>query len=199
MAITKATASSVAPAAKGDLVVGSATNDASVLAVGTNNYVLTADSAEATGMKWAAAAGGAIKQYVYNRSTSTTTSSSNAFIDATGLTATITPASSSNKVFVFVSFDYAKGSGNSGSGLDIKLQRNGSDINASLVIGQTTTTSEFRGTYTMIYLDSPATTSATTYKIVFCNDSNQPSVTINVYGSSMGAPYQNATITLMEV
>ncbi len=58
MAITKATASSIAPAAKGDLVVGSATNDAAVLAVGTNNHILTADSAEATGMKWAAVSGG---------------------------------------------------------------------------------------------------------------------------------------------
>jgi len=53
MAITKATASSIAPAAKGDLVAGSATNDAAVLAVGSNNTVLTADSAEATGLKWA--------------------------------------------------------------------------------------------------------------------------------------------------
>ncbi len=60
MAITKATASSIAPAAKGDLVVGSATNDAAVLAVGTNNYVLTADSSEATGLKWAAASSGAL-------------------------------------------------------------------------------------------------------------------------------------------
>ena len=58
MAITKATASSIAPAAKGDLVVGSGTNDAAVLAVGTNDYVLTADSSTATGLKWAAAAGG---------------------------------------------------------------------------------------------------------------------------------------------
>jgi hypothetical protein len=58
MPITKATASSVAPAAKGDLVVGSATNDAAILGVGTNNQVLTADSAEATGMKWATAASG---------------------------------------------------------------------------------------------------------------------------------------------
>ena len=53
MAITKATASSIAPAAKGDLVAGSATNDAAVLGVGANNTVLTADSAEATGLKWA--------------------------------------------------------------------------------------------------------------------------------------------------
>jgi len=60
MAITKATASSIAPAAKGDLVVGSATNDASILAVGTNDYVLTAASGEATGLKWAAASTGAL-------------------------------------------------------------------------------------------------------------------------------------------
>ena len=51
MAITKATASSVAPAAKGDLVVGSGTNDAAVLGVGTNGYTLVADSAETTGLK----------------------------------------------------------------------------------------------------------------------------------------------------
>jgi hypothetical protein len=58
MAITKATASSVAPAAKGDLVVGSATNDAAVLGVGSNDQVLTADSSTATGLKWATAASG---------------------------------------------------------------------------------------------------------------------------------------------
>ena len=58
MAITKATASSIAPAAKGDLVVGSATNDAAVLSVGSNDQVLTADSSTATGLKWATASSG---------------------------------------------------------------------------------------------------------------------------------------------
>ena len=58
MPITKATASSVAPAAKGDLVVGSATNDAAVLGVGTNDQVLTADSSTTTGLKWATASSG---------------------------------------------------------------------------------------------------------------------------------------------
>jgi hypothetical protein len=60
MAITKATASSIAPAAKGNLVVGSATNDAAVLAVGANGTVLTADSAEATGLKWATPSSGSM-------------------------------------------------------------------------------------------------------------------------------------------
>jgi hypothetical protein len=44
--------------AKGDLVVGTGADTFSRLAAGTNTYVLTADSAEATGLKWAAPAGG---------------------------------------------------------------------------------------------------------------------------------------------
>lgn len=60
MPITKATASSIAPAAKGDLVVGSATNDAAVLGVGSNDQVLTADSSTATGLKWATASSGSM-------------------------------------------------------------------------------------------------------------------------------------------
>ena len=59
MAITKATSNAAAPAAKGDLVVGSATNDAAILSVAsTAGYVLTVDSTQDTGMKWAAASSG---------------------------------------------------------------------------------------------------------------------------------------------
>lgn len=52
-AVQKSTATT-----KGDLLVATASATVTRLGVGTNGYVLTADSAQATGLKWAAASGG---------------------------------------------------------------------------------------------------------------------------------------------
>jgi hypothetical protein len=46
--------------AKGDLVVGTGSDTFDRLAVGTNTYILTADSAETTGLKWVAPSSGAL-------------------------------------------------------------------------------------------------------------------------------------------
>ena len=45
---------------KGQIVVGDGSGDATILSVGTNNHVLTADSSEASGVKWAATAAAGI-------------------------------------------------------------------------------------------------------------------------------------------
>ena len=53
---------SVDMSTKGGLLAGDGSGNPSVLAVGANDYVLTADSGEGTGMKWAAVAAGGAAQ-----------------------------------------------------------------------------------------------------------------------------------------
>ena len=59
--------------AKGDLIVGTADNTVARLAVGTNGHTLVADSAEATGLKWAAASSGALTKITANTFSSVAT------------------------------------------------------------------------------------------------------------------------------
>jgi hypothetical protein len=59
--MTKSRSNATAPNAKGTLVVGTGTDASTTLAVAsTAGYVLQVDSAETTGLKWAAASSGAL-------------------------------------------------------------------------------------------------------------------------------------------
>jgi hypothetical protein len=155
--------------AKGDLIAGTGADAFARLAVGTNGHVLTADSAEATGLKWAAAAaGGKVLQVVSATTGTTATIATSTFTD-TNLTVTITPTSATSKILVMAS--QTNYSNNAGVSLYVKgrLMRGSTSIYENQYVSgfgvpNATGTMESIGFYSPVYLDDPATTSATTYK-----------------------------------
>jgi hypothetical protein len=156
--------------AKGDLIAGTGADAFSRLAIGTNGTILTADSNEATGMKWAAAAAGGKVLQVVSANTTTQTANSTTTMADTTLTATITPTLNTSKVLVLVSQNgLHRSASNSNNAININLLR------GATVISQIMSTGLYSDTALLLtgfsasanYLDSPATTSATTYKTQF--------------------------------
>ena len=151
-------------AAKGDLIIGTGAAAFDNLTVGANGTVLTADSTVSpTGLKWATpASGGKVLQVVYARFT-TETSQTTATETSIGLSATITPSSSLSKVLILnkTRFEFAPGTAT--TGVNINLYRGASSI--VQLDQQASRPSGLNISSTSHYLDSPATTSATTYTI----------------------------------
>lgn len=175
--------------AKGDLVVGTGADTFAKLTVGTNGHTLVADSTETTGVKWAAPAGGGkVLQVVQATATNTTSNSTSTYADATGLAVTITPTLNTSKVLVmFVHQIYMSGADTSNS-LNLRILRGATAIHFyGTELGRVTILNSKQLQATAIYLDSPATTSATTYKVQFNNNANTASVAINDPSSTMVA------------
>ena len=178
---------------KGDLY-GFSTLDARI-PIGANNTVLTADSTESLGLKWAAPAGGGkVLQVIFANSTTATSNSTTTFEDTT-LTATITPSSASSKVLVLVSQNgLLRSAGSQENALSLNLYRGGTLISQIGHVGL------FTGTALLLtvpsastcYLDSPATTSATIYKTKFANRNPTAEVIVQ-HAANM------STIVLLEI
>jgi hypothetical protein len=184
--------------AKGDIYAASASATVGRVAVGTNGQVLTADSSQTRGLAWTTvSATPRIGQVVTASTATTTTTTSTSYVDATGLSVTITPTSSTSKILVLTSCVFQSWSGTSGTsaGGIYQLVRGATAIANGdflwLSVGAATSNFIIDSPSSISYVDSPATTSATTYKLQFARASGAT----NAYANPSGV----ATITVMEI
>jgi len=115
---------------------------------------------------------------------------------ATGIAATITPTSATSNILVMVHVSDCCNAYTNGSLLGLKLYRASTAIiSFGYYVGFNTggvLTTDI-GTCSTSYLDSPATTSATTYTVYFASTNNTGTMYVNYNAGS------TSTVTIMEI
>ena len=181
----------------GDIEYRSSTaNTNTRLGIGSTGQVLTVVGGVPA---WSAFSGGKVLQVVNATSSTATTIATTTYTDTT-LTATITPTSATSKILVLVTQVAKMSRGASGfQTLDMQLLRGASviylpDQETLFFEAGSVTLIDIRTLVNIHYYDSPATTSATTYKT---------QGRIGATGDSGSSTYQSnsrvSSITLLEI
>jgi hypothetical protein len=181
-----------------------AVNIAAIGAVATETGTYPATSLTGT-LPDANAPSGSVIQVVSAAKTDTQSTNSTSFVDVSGLSVSITPSSSFSKILII--FDVKLGSSINEYSYT-RVLRNSTSVYSNSTYDNTSTnyvtSGDAEGRYSTyqnggVYLDSPATTSSTTYSIQFrCARGN--AVYINRTDSSNSEARGGASsITVMEI
>jgi hypothetical protein len=184
--------------AKGDIITATADNTPARLAVGANNTVLTADSSTATGLKWAAAAGGGkvLQVQVSTNLTSFQSIKTASATDITNMSVSITPSATSSKVLIMGMLNGINNQSTCTNAQLVDLDL----VNASNTLifrtnsGQCLPYAYPQMNVPFTYLHSPASTSALTYKLRVTNDTSA----YGIYTNNGNSP-QTSSMVAMEI
>jgi hypothetical protein len=177
----------------GDVIYATGSAAVTRLGIGTAGQVLQVNSG-ATAPEWKTPAGGGKVLQVVNATTSTSTSNSTTTFADTTLTATITPTLASSKILVLVSQNGVLKSNAAATWLELRLLRGATviaDLETRAGSNESGSTNNGIGSISTNYLDTPATTSATTYKTQF-RTGTSGNVSVQIVSSV-------STITLLEI
>ena len=168
---------------------------------GSNNIVLASDGS--TTISNLSGGVGKILQVVQTIKTDAFTTTSTSLTDITGLSVDITPSSSSSKILVYSSVDAYVQRTNSYNAAGFFILLRGSTglqgVHMRGRIDNSDTANIFLagGNAVMSYLDSPATTSAVTYKVQCRNWTSSQTISVN---EQTGSNYfSKSTIIAQEV
>ena len=157
--------------------------------------MLTADSTAATGLAWAAAAAGKLGQVITATTTTQTTTTSTTYADATGFTVSITPSSTGSKILIIAAVPVLSTISTGTHSAALQLIRGASSIAdfGRICGGYAAAETSDIGIGTLIYLDSPSTTSSTTYKVQVKTSTSSTAYVLRTGEQNLG------TITVMEI
>jgi len=147
---------------------------------------------------FAEAGGGKVLQVIHSNFSTYVNSTSTSYVQS-GLTASITPSSTSSKILIFMNI-LGLGQNSALTSIRFKLVKNNTtDIIEFDDIAGYDSGSDTIGSNTshLNYLDSPATTSSTTYTMYFKRQQGSGVIFFNNYVSLVGGT--SSTITLMEI
>lgn len=183
--------------------------------LGTASQVLRVNSG-ATALEFGSVGGGILQLKSANEPAKLTTTSTT-YTGITNLSVTLTPASSSNKVLILANVN-ASGRNGANAGGGFAIYKNGSilaDVNGNASGSRTRGFAQSISGYapsssqewviqqgSVIFLDSPATTSSTTYQVYWrCEDTTGGSVLNAGYDDGDGSDRRrhSSNITIMEI
>jgi hypothetical protein len=159
------------------------------LPTNTGTIITTASSGQS--IPKAALPTGSVLQVIQTNTTADSSTTSNSYVD-TNLSVTITPTSSSSKILISTCGSIRKNSGNGDTGAYVNIVRGATQIAEQGFLAWTGASGFNQESLNLIYLDSPSTTSSTTYKI-------QIRTTVSGQGVQISHDSSMNSITVMEI